>query len=701
MDETLRSVLRNICDFPVPDEKAWYEAAQASLKGKSVEKLLYTKTDEGITLKPLYREEDRENLPYADTLPGQPPHIRGIHAASEGSLPWEVAQAVWERTPEAASQEIKEGLQKGQHAVNLGWNAGVKEGREMEGDEISDTGILVSDAEDMLTLFQSVDLENTPIYFETGADPLPLFSLWAAALQKAGVSSPASGSAASDPLGSWVKAGKLPAPLSTCYDHAAEIIKWCENRSIHVKTVLISSEPYHNSGASAVEELAYTMAAAVSYIKALNDRGISPEKSVSYFQFRFPAGSNFFMEIAKFRAARGLWSNIQSAFGIGEEKRSMSLQGTTSKRTKTVNDPYVNMLRATTEAFSAVAGGADCLEVTPFDAAFQRPSSFAKRIARNTQIIIQEEAYLGRIMDPAGGSYYVEKLTHELAEKAWSLFQEIEASGGLAQSLLDGKVQERVAKGRKQKEEQVQKQRKVYVGVNKYPDINEKAVSVKPEDDEKQVSSFLENNQSKKRNRAGLEWKKGEKSILEEAIDAAAKGALISELAQHYSSQNSFITPLPPVREAETFENLRQSAATYEKKTNKPLSALLVTLGPFADHKARADFSTGFLQTGGFHVKQTEGTEDAEQASAAAISREESIVVLCGQDGAYEALAAGIIESIKEKTPEKIVLLAGKLSEDQENILSDKGLDGTIHRHSNVYKTLSWLQQRAKGASVQ
>ncbi|SDI67661.1 methylmalonyl-CoA mutase family protein [Alteribacillus bidgolensis] len=698
MDETLRSVLKNICDFPVPDEKAWYEAAEASLKGKSVEKLLYTKTDEGITLKPLYRAEDRENLPYADTLPGQSPHIRGIRAASERSLPWKAAQTVWERTPEAANQEIKEGLQKGQHAVNLSWNNGVKEGKEMKGNQISDTGILVSDTEDILTLFQGVDLENTPIYFETGADPLPLFSLWAAALQKADVSSPASGSAASDPLGSWVKAGELPAPLSTCYNHAAEIIKWCENRSIHVKTVLISSEPYHNSGASAVEELAYAMAAAVSYIKELNDRGISPEKSVSYFQFRFPAGSNFFMEMAKFRAARGLWSNVQSAFGIREEKRSMSLQGTTSKRTKTVYAPYVNMLRTTTEAFAAVAGGADCLDVTPFDAAFQRPSSFAKRIARNTQIILQKEAYLGRTMDPAGGSYYVEKLTHELAEKAWSLFQEVEANGGLEQNLLDGNVQERVIKGRKNKEKQVQEQRKVYVGVNKYPDINEKAVSVKPEDDEKQVSAFLENNQSKKRNRAGVEWKKGEKSIIEEAVDAAKKGALLSDLAQHNSS--SFITPLRPVREAETFEKLRQSAKAYQEDTNKPLSALLVTLGPLADHKARADFSTGFLQTGGFQVNQTEGTDDAIEASTAAISSEESIVVLCGQDGAYEALAAGIIELIKEKTPEKIVLLAGKLSEDQENILSDKGLDGTIHRHSNVYETLSWLQ-RTKGASIQ
>ncbi|MFB4162837.1 methylmalonyl-CoA mutase family protein [Alteribacillus sp. JSM 102045] len=700
MEEILRSVLKNICDFPVPDEKTWYEAAQASLKGKSVEKLLSTETDEGITLKPLYREEDREGLAYADTLPGQSPHVRGIHAASEHPFPWEAAQPIWERTPETANREMKEGLQKGQHAVRISWNRAVKEGRELNHNEVNGTGVLIGDADDFLTLLKDVDIEKTPIHFETGADPLPLFALWAAALQKAGVSTPAGGSAASDPLGSWVAAGEVPAPLSTCYDHMAEIMKWCDSNSIDVKTVLVSSEPYHNSGAGAVEELAYSMATAAAYVKELKDRGIAPEKSVPRIQFRFPAGSDFFMEIAKFRAARALWSNIQAAFGIEEDKRTMAVHGLTSDRTKTEYDPYVNMLRSTTEAFSAVAGGADSLEVTPFDVSFQRPSPFSKRIARNTQVILQEEAYLGRTIDPAGGSYYVEQLTHQLAEKAWSLFQEMEASGGLEQNLIDGNPQKRIEKKRQEKEKAVQKQRKVFVGVNKYPDINEKPVSVKPENDEKQVVDFIENYQLKKRNKASAAWHKGEKSIIEEAIEAAKNGAVLSQLSQMNSSQNISIAPLPPGREAQAFERLRKSAEAYKEDTNKPLSALLVTLGPLADHKARTDFSTGFLQTGGFHVQQTEGTDDAAKASSAAVSADETIVVLCGQDAAYEALASTIVQAIKENTPDKIVLLAGKLTEEQEKILTDKGLDGTIHRHSNVYETLSWLQ-RTKGASVQ
>ncbi|WP_240374796.1 methylmalonyl-CoA mutase family protein [Bacillus piscicola] len=700
MKEELQNVLKDICAFPVPSEEEWYEAAAKSLKGKSVEKMLYTETDEGITLKPLYFEHDREKLTYANSLPGYSPHLRGMKVLPEKPHPWEITQKVVERTPEAAGQEVSEGLAKGQHGITIQLNEAILAGEKLHIDNVGDIGVLASDAEDFAELFAGINWEDHSIYIDAGPDVLPVFALWAAAAEEKGGLSKAKGSVAADPLGHWVKTGSLPVSLETCYDHAAKIIEWCKEKDVAVRTILVTSEPYHNGSASAVEEIAYTMAAAVAYIRALQERGIPAQEAVSSFQFRYPAGASFFMEIAKFRAARLLWSNIQEAFGIDETERVMHVQGTTSKRTKAKYDPYVNMLRATTESFAAAAGGADSLEVAPFDEAFQRPTAFSKRIARNTQIILQEEAHVGRTIDSGGGSFYIEQLTDELAAKSWELFQEIEGEGGLEVSLHEGGPQKRVETRRAEKENQVEKQQRVFVGVNKYADIQEKPVSVTPEDDIEQVSRFIKRS-NEKRPAVTDDSLNHSDNVVEDAITAAKNGAPVSALAKKsgWGLHVEKITPLAPMREAEMFEKLRENAEKYKERNNQELSALLVTLGPLAAHKARADFASGFLQTGGFHVKRTEGVQEAEEAAQAAAEAEESIIVLCGADAAYEELALPAIRLMKEKAPEKTILLAGKLSSEQEQEYADNGLDDTIHLRSNLYKTLTWLQS-VEGAKV-
>ncbi|WP_245705315.1 methylmalonyl-CoA mutase family protein [Alteribacillus persepolensis] len=683
------TILKSICNFSTPSDKEWQDRAEKSLKGKTVEEALYTKTDEDIMLKPLYRKKDRDRLLHKNTMPGQFPHIRGMRTAPQR---WNVTQSIWERTPKRANEEIKEGLQKGQHAIRIRWNDTVTKRKGMN-HQPSASGVLVTDVADMVTLLQGIDLETTPLHLETGADPLPLFAMWTSALDIIGVSSPR-GSVAADPLGNWLVAGHLPAPVDTCFDHAAQAASWCRDNHIPVQTMLVSSEPYHNGGASAVEELAYSMACATTYVRELHKRGITIEDSAASLLFRFSAGSNFFMELAKFRAARALWSNILQAFGMEEEKRVMTLHGITSSRTKTALDPYVNILRAATEAFAAAAGGADDVEVTPFDAAFQRPSTFAKRIARNTQTILQEEAFIGSTIDPAGGSYYVEQLTHELAEKAWELFQDIEADGGMIQSLLSGKPQELIKNKRQLKEKQIDKQKRVLVGANKYPNVDEKPISAFPETDEQEVLAYITAKTDKQQNaKSGCHVQ-----TVEEAEKAVQGGALLHQLTSSQSGPS--ITPVTALRESEKFEKLRQQAQAYQEQHEKPLSALLVTLGSLAEHKARADFSAAFLQTGGFHVQQTGGVKSVEEAVHKAVSSTESIVVLCGQDAAYDKLAAGIVEKIKAKAPEKTILLAGKTGKEQEAVLTEKGLAGMIYRGANVYETLSWLQ-RAKGAVIQ
>ncbi|SFE72073.1 methylmalonyl-CoA mutase family protein [Alteribacillus iranensis] len=697
MKDELQSVLADICNFPVPSEEEWYQAAEKSLKGKSVEKLLYTTTPEGITLKPLYVEKDREELPYTDNIPGQAPHLRGVGVLPDDKKAWHITQAVTERTPEAANKEINTGLKKGQHGVTIRLNAPVLQGKKPASDNISESGVLVVDVEDVKTLFNKVDWENHTLHMEAGPDILPIFSILAGSLQSREELTKIEGSVAADPLGSWVKHGSLPVSLTKSFDNMAAVIKWSQQQQVNLRTVLVSSEPYHNGGASAVEEIAYTLAAGVTYLRELQQRGVSPEESAPFFQFSFPAGASFFMEIAKFRAARALWSNIQAAFDIEEEKRTMHVHGTTSQRTKAKYDPYVNMLRSTTEAFAAAAGGADSIEVAPFDEAFQRPTDFSKRIARNTQIILQEEAHIGRTIDAGGGSFYIEQLSDELAQKAWSLFQEIEAEGGLVTSLEKGTPQAQVEEKKKDRERDVQKQKRVFVGVNKYADLDEKPISVLPEDDSQEVSNYL---QKRENSLSRAQRNYDEDNIVESTIQAAEEGASIQDIAAGLgwaASEEKQIPNIPLWREAEVFEELRDKANTYKEEKGKSLSALLVTLGPLASHKARTDFASGFLQTGGFETVQTEDLLDTETAVEKAASTEESILVLCGTDQSYEEQAADIVEGVKKQTPDKTILLAGNLSDEENQQLSERGLDGTIHRHSNVYETLSWLH-RVKGA---
>ncbi|MDA3129221.1 methylmalonyl-CoA mutase family protein [Aliibacillus thermotolerans] len=696
-EEGIRQVLEEICDFPVPTQEEWEKVTEKSLKGRSIEEALFTKTLEGITLKPLYREEDRDKLPYQHTMPGQSPYVRGTEAGKLPSRPWEISQSVSERVPALANQVIKEGLERGQHAVKIEWNEALWEHREISRDNIKDQGVLVTSVDDLLTLLDGIDLDAHPFHVETGPDPLPLFSMWMAAMKKKGATKFIKGSVAADPFGYWVKYGTLPLPLSTCFDHVADVIRWCDEEKVDVKTILVSSEPYHLAGASATEELAYIIATAVTYIKELAERGIEPEKTISHMQFHLPAGANFFMEIAKFRALRVLWSHVQTAYDINEEQRTMTVYGVTSKKTKAKYDPYVNMLRATTEAFSLAAGGVDSVEVTPFDEVFQRPTSFSRRIARNTQIILQEESHLGRTIDPAGGSYYVENITHELGEKAWRLFQDIEADGGFEKALREGRIQTQLETLRKQRKEQVEHQERVYVGVNKYADIYEKPVSVTPESDEKEIVRYFEANNASRIVHNELQDNENKTAQLIEF--ASENTTLFSQrVACSWKEEQEPITSLPVFREAELFESLRERAEQFKQTKNEPLSALLVGLGPLAHHKARADFAAGFLQTGGFEIEKTDGFDDAETAIAQAVKSKETIIVLCGRDEAYETYGLSIVEGIKKQAPDKTVLLAGQLFD--EALWKEKGLDGTIHRHSNVYETLHWLQ-RVKGAVEQ
>nr|WP_157049689.1 methylmalonyl-CoA mutase family protein [Thalassobacillus sp. C254] len=362
-----------------------------------------------------------------------------------------------------------------------------------------------------------------------------------------------------------------------------------------------------------------------------------------------------------------------------EKARKMNIHARTSSWTKTLYDPYVNILRASSEAFSAAIGQADSIQVSPFDESFQKPTSFSRRIARNTQVILQEEAHIGKTADAAGGSYYIETMTNELAEKAWKLFQEIERKGGMTKAIENGAVQKRVEDISSRKEIDINHRKKVFVGTNQYPDIEENPVSVIPEDDSQEIEEFVQKTTSKKRTE-DIEERETRASIVYEGIERAKKGWTLGQIATWCGKQvpGNEITSIEQKRGAERFETLRKNALAFEEKSGEPLKTFLVNLGELRDYKPRADFVTGFFQTGGFKVISENGSLHAQEAVEKAMKAKAPFVVLCGKEEDYSTMAPEIIEGIKKTDPTVTVMIAGKTPDSLHTILMEKGLDGTV-----------------------
>nr|WP_054634971.1 methylmalonyl-CoA mutase family protein [Thalassobacillus sp. C254] len=311
--EDVKKTMEQICDFPIPATVSWKETAEKSLKGASYERKLLTQTYEGITIHPLYRKEDIAGLPFINVMPGQFPYTRGTSTSLPVKTPWEISQEIRESTPERFHCALKHDIQRGQNSLVIMLDQNVKlgidpfDGKEAAGKE----GLSICNAEDVKTALQSIEAADVPFHVETGEHPLPVFSLFLAALD--GSVKELKGSIAADPFGAWVIKGELTYELEKIFNGMAEIVRWCQEQECPVKTILVSTSPYHNGGASAVEELAYALATAVTYIEELKERKIPPEEAAKRIRFQFSIGSDYFLEIAKLRAARSLWANVMAA----------------------------------------------------------------------------------------------------------------------------------------------------------------------------------------------------------------------------------------------------------------------------------------------------------------------------------------------------------------------------------------------------
>ncbi|OAT74655.1 methylmalonyl-CoA mutase family protein [Parageobacillus thermoglucosidasius] len=664
------STMKNVT-FPIPSFMEWEQAVEKSLKGKPFEKL-YSTTYENIIIKPIYTRRDIESLAHVEQYPGFPGYVRGTRPNGYIQEPWKVSQEISATSPQEWNEIVKHDLAKGQTEIHI---------------VLDRLGFPVISLDDMEIMFSDISLDQYSLRVDAGAQSLSFFALFAAYLQKRQMPFAAvHGTIGMDPIGTLAETGHLSFSLASLYDVMADAVQWAKNNMPHVKTIIVRGEPYHNGGANAIQELAFAFSTAVEYINACLDRGLMIDDIASRIQFSFAIGSNFFMEIAKLRAARLVWSNIVQAFGGSERAQKIAMHARTSYFTKTIYDPYVNMLRATAEAFAATVGGADSLHVSPFDEAIGPADEFSRRIARNTQLILLEEAHIANVIDPAGGSYYVEMLTAKVAEESWRLFQQIEGKGGIVKALQDEVVQAEVENVAKQRRDNVKKRKEKIVGTNFYANLAETPIQKANESGEKPLSLLRIDEENVVQLQEGFR----EKRWIATAVFMAARRATAREIEAALKGDGTSLNvePIPQWRLAEPFEQLRKAAEAYLEKYGYRPTVHLINIGNIPNYKARADFITGFFEAGGVAVSKSEGYHTAEEAVSGALEANGTHYIICGSDESYTDMVPAIAKALKQTNSNVKLYVAGKQAPDVEQSFAQAGVDGFLHIGSNCYETI-------------
>lgn len=700
-------------EFEPTTYEEWKEEAITALKGGVFEKQLFTSTYEGIKLEPIYTSEHTKDLKHPGTLPGFDCYLRGTHAEGYITRPWFISQQCDEVLPQNCNHAIKHELAKGATAINIALNEATKKGLDADKapTSISECGLCLSTLDDINQALNGLSLDKFPLHIETGPSNLALLGMLSAFLSASGQKySSLSGYIAADPIGILANEGTLPCSLDALYDEMAHALKWSNDNMPNMRTILVSGQVYHNGGANNIQELGYAFATAVEYIRAMQLRGLDINIIARHIQFSFSIGSNFFMELSKMRAARLVWAQIVEAFGGDKIAQQMNIHARTSYFTKTIYDPYVNMLRTTTEAFSGVVGGIDSLTVSAFDEVIRPSDEFSRRIARNTQLILQNECNLRQPIDPAGGSWYIETLTNSIAEKTWNLLQQIEEEGGIIKALEKEIPQNAISEILNQRFKKLATRADRSVGTNMYPNITEKRLEKTPINIDK-IRSALNNNIATYRSDLDLKYcatklseitnkacnSSGE--IVPALIDAFKGGATLGEVNTILRKDETAISIIRPIkcrRLTEMFEKMRMATEIYKEKTGRNLKIFLANMGKIPQHKARADFTTGFVEVAGFEVLKNNGFSTVEEAAEAAIQSGASVTVICSTDATYPELVPPLAKQIKKAKPEMIIFLAGAPAPEYEEIYKEAGVDNFIHVKANCYQILSDLQ-KARG----
>jgi methylmalonyl-CoA mutase len=684
-----------LTEFAPSNAQDWHEAALKLLKGKSFAKTMLGTTAEGITLPPIFQRDVLEKLPASETLPGFDGYLRGTTAAGYTDTKWEVAQEFSADTPEEFNQIAHLALMGGQTALNLRINGASPRSEHPAGEgngQAQAAGLSLTDLTDLQAAFAEIIPGAISFHFQAGCEGLYLASLFFAWLHEQDTQLTAvKGSFNMDPLAVKAASGTLPNDLADLLDEQAVLAHYCATHAPKLKAVGISTLPYHQAGASAVQELGIALATGACYLRALLARGMSIEDASPQLRFSFAIGPNFFMEIAKLRAARLLWAQVVAAFGGSPTAQKITLHARTGLYNKTRYDPYVNMLRTTTEALSAAIAGIDSLTIGPFDEVCRAADTFSQRIARNAQLILQEECDLTHVLDPAGGSWAVEWLSNEVCEGAWNFFQEIEAVGGIERALKSGFVQSQVAATAASEEQKLKTRRRSLVGTNVYPNVTETPLqAAQAKTTTKQEHPAAQSQPDRYRQQALESAQRSEPANrLPAMITAVSAGASISELSKIIRTPSKTDVDsevLPNRRLATDYEALRDATHQFAKTTGQRPIICLMHLDPVRRHRARAEFTKAFFEAGGLAVICSEELKRPAEAMRALDASKAGIAVVCGTDAAYAAHFTDYATAIKEKFPDLCLVLAGSPG-DHEDAYRSAGMDAFISVHTDNYAT--------------
>lgn len=595
---------------PVPTEK-WEEVITADLKGADYERKLVWKTGEGFNVRPYYRAENLEGIKFLGSQAGEFPYVRGTHAHNR----WRVHQTVSVICPKEANAEALKIL-----------NAGV-----------DSLGFCIASADfsaaDLDMLLKDICIPAVEITF-CGEKMANVAELVLAKVEKEGIAKEDVRIAfCIDPLVKGLSSkGDFCSPNGEkCIARIVELIHKTKEYK-HVRIVTVAGQTFGNSGSTIVEELAFTLSAGHDYLVRLTDAGLDVDAAARKLRFSFSVSSNYFMEIAKFRAARMLWANIVKGYGPAKNCAcKMQIHAETSRWNQTVYDPYVNMLRGTTEAMSATIAGVHSLEVMPFDASFENPTEFSKRIARNVELLLKNESHFDQVVDPAGGSYYVENLTQSIAAEAWKLFLEIEEKGGYTEAYKAGLIVERIKASAAAKDKNIATRRQTLLGANQYPNFTEVA---------------------------------GKEITAESVTRKQAEGNV-----------------LVPYRGAMAFEEMRLQV----DRSGKEPKAFMLTCGNLGMARARSQFSCNFFACAGIKVIDNTYFKSIEEGAKAALESKAQIVVVCASDDDYAEAAPKVKELLGGKA---ILVVAGAPACAPE--LEAQGITNFINVKSNVLETLKF-----------
>ena len=713
-DEELQKLLKKSADvenfpdvpldeFTPPTDEEWKAACEALLKGAPFEKKMFTKTYEGITFDPMYTRKHTEDILPKGVMPGMGDYLRGVDAAGYIGKPWGIAQACDETLPAENNELLRHEHDKGATIYHIVLDTASRTGVDArQAETVGDTGTSVTTVEDMHVLLTGLDLAKFPLYVYAGANAVPLLALVAAARRASGEDmAEVRGIVGADPIGALAADGKLPVSLDAHYDSLAAAARWATVNAPHLRTVFVRSDVYSNGGANDVQEVASVLATATAYLRALCERGLTIDEAASQIAFAFSMGANFFLQIAKLRAVRPLWAQIVGAFGGSAEAQKMRIHARPALFFKTIYDPYVNMLRNTTEIFSGVVGGIDSFESAPFDEPIRKGDEFSRRIARNVQIMLQEEFGLLQPIDPAGGSWAVETLTRQMKEKIWAEFQRIEKEGGIIAALRAGSLQESVAAVLAARFKNADLRRDRIVGNNMYPNMTETLLETRAEDTAAlkaqrtaDIDAYLSDIDVKHRDEALASLRQAHS--VDHAVEAALAGATIAELMTAVTEGNGAetVTAIAPHRWSERFEALRQRTEEYKAEKNDNVKIFLANMGPIPQHKARADFTTGFLQVGAFEVLGNDGFKTVEEAADAARASGADAVVICSTDATYPEIVPALAPKLHEVLPNARVFLAGAAPKDLLETYKEAGIDEYISVRANCYEILESLQKQ-------